>query len=470
MLLPIMAAYGLFVWISAYNEDRKVAEYLGSYVELNQLREVLEEPNLYKTNADFSAIDGLVSEHVSVTLYNEFGFMLYSTNLMKQAAPGFLQKKKLYEGFYEQQQKFGTMRYKEPIFTGSTLTGVYEIEWVRDEWVTGVNERTWFVLALFISFFILLFAGVVYLVNQKLNKPLHQLIAQMDAFAKGLPSTPMHNSDDELGELTRSFKSMRMTLIEANQKIADEQRQKEFMIASISHDLKTPLTSIRAYAEALDFNQLLVHEQREYREVIIEKSSFMRQMLDDLLTYTLLQSSTYTMDLVAVHGEEFFEMLVADYETLCDEKGIQLKVMTTVCGTYEVNAQQLIRVVDNLMINAITHTASGSTIQLAAVNTEAIPTWCFDFVTEALDDLNGMYLIVQNEGEGLAEEQLEKIFEPLYQANEARTKIGNSGTGLGLSIAKEIIDKHGGTVKMLSKQQVGTAVICYLPKMKGEEV
>ena len=65
-------------------------------------------------------------------------------------------------------------------------------------------------------------------------------------------------------------------------------------------------------------------------------------------------------------------------------------------------------------------------------------------------------------------EQLEKIFDPLYQADEARTKEG-SGTGLGLSITKQIIEKHGGKVQMLSGENRGTAVICYLPSSKGEE-
>lgn len=470
MFLPLIAAYGLFMWINSYYGDRNIAEYMDVYVELNQLQEVLAEPSLYRIDADFSSVDSLVSEQVSVTLYNELGFIVHSTSLMNQKFASFLSKKDLYEGFYEQRQKFGTIRYKEPVFSGSSLTGVYEIEWKRDEWVAGVGQRTWFIIALFSIFFAAVFIVVAYLVNRKLNEPLYKLMGQMNSFAKGLPAKPLDKSNDELGELAGSFESMRSDLMEANERLAEERRQKEYMIASISHDLKTPLTSIRAYAEALEGNELSNNDQQEYREIIVEKAGYMRQMLDDLLTYTLLQSNTYTMASVLVDGEEFFEMLVSGYHTLCDEKGIELQEIVEVSEAYTVDTKQLIRVVDNLMMNAIRHTPSGHTIWLAAVSTNMVQKdWYFDFVKESLNETEGMYLIVQNEGEGLSGEQLESVFEPLFQADEARTKAGDGGTGLGLSITKQIIENHGGKVQMLSRKNIGTAVICYLPKSKGEE-
>lgn len=468
MLLPLIAAYSLFVWIDAYYEDKNIAEHLDVYVELNEIRGLLEEPTLYRTDADFSKIDAVKSERTSITLYNEIGYTLYSTNPMKQTTLTFLPKKQLYEGFYKQEQKFGIIRYKEPIFHGSSLVGVYEIEWARDEWVAGVSQRTWLTTTFFILLFVVIFIVVVYLVNRKLNQPLQQLMNQMDSFAKGVPVGNFRKSNDELGELARSFELMRAALMKANEEIADEQQQKEFMIASISHDLKTPLTSIRAYAEALDSDELSTEQQKIYREVIVEKSVFMREMLDDLLMYTLLQSKSYTMKFVTVDGEEFFDMLVSDYEALCHEKEIQLHIRTKVSRMYAVNAQQLIRVVDNLMANAIRYTKSGDHIWLGAVNVDSIPDWCFNFVQQSLFEKDGMYLIVQNEGRGLSIGQLEKIFEPLYQANEARTKEG-SATGLGLSITKQIIEKHGGKVQMLSEENTGTAVICYLPLLKGDE-
>src|SRR5699024_5408930 len=107
--------------------------------------------------------------------------------------------------------------------------------------------------------------------------------------------------------------------------IENEHKEREYMIATISHDLKTPLTSIKAYAESLDTEKdLTPTEKEEYLKVVTDKSDFMKHMLDDLLTYTLLQSPTYEMELVSVDGSEFFDMLVSDYEALCKDKAIQL--------------------------------------------------------------------------------------------------------------------------------------------------
>ncbi|QTD39494.1 HAMP domain-containing sensor histidine kinase [Sporosarcina sp. Te-1] len=470
MLLPLGAAYGLFAWINSYHHDRHVTEYMDSRVELNAVQSLLTDPSLYRPDADWSKVEELATDQLSITLYTHSGFMLYSSNPIKLASASFTEKDKLYKDFYNLRQTFNRYTYKEPVFSGTAIAGIYEIEWIRDEWVTGVEERTWFVTGIFAAFFILLFGIVTLLVNRKLNKPLYLLMGQMDSFAKGRPVQSMAKRKDEIGELAESFETMRKELDMAKRKLAAEQQQREFMIASISHDLKTPLTSIRAYAEALQAGSSTVRDQQEYHDIIIAKSNYMRQMLDDLLMYTLLQSSTYEMELVPVDGEEFFEMLVSGYETLCDEKQIDLSVMCDVIGEYTVNSKQLTRVVDNLMSNAIAHTEPGGTIGLAAVQTGKIPDWCFDFVKLALGKKEGMFLIVQNMGTGLAEEEMEHVFNPLYQADQARTKAGERGTGLGLSITKQIIEKHNGTVQMVSVRDIGTAVICWLPQRKGEEV
>ncbi len=195
----------------------------------------------------------------------------------------------------------------------------------------------------------------------------------------------------------------------------------------------------------------------------------MRQMLDDLSMYTLLQSSTYDMEFVAVEGDEFFDMLLSGYQTLCDEKQISLDMQVDVTGEFAVNAKQMMRVVDNVVANAISHTAVEGSIGLSATDAKVVPSWTYDFVQQAMTADDGLYLIVQNEGKGVSEQQLTRVFEPLFQADMARTKAGDRGNGLGLSITKQIIEKHGGTVRMVSSEAIGTAIICWLPPSKGEE-
>src|SRR5699024_4914253 len=109
-----------------------------------------------------------------------------------------------------------------------------------------------------------------------------------------------------VGKVTEQFYEMRRQIITAREALEQEQQTKEYLIASVSHDLKTPLTSIKTYAESLKAeNGLTTEEQNDYQNVIAEKADFMQHMLDDLLTYTLLQSREQDMELVRVDGNEF---------------------------------------------------------------------------------------------------------------------------------------------------------------------
>lgn len=160
-------------------------------------------------------------------------------------------------------------------------------------------------------------------------------------------------------------------------------------------------------------------------------------------------------------------MLVSGYEPLREEKELIIEAASEVRGLYEVDPQQLIRVVDNLMINAIQHTEVGGKILVQAFSDEVdLPTALFSFVRESVrfDFTRFAYLIVQNEGRGIKAENLNHIFEPLYQEDQARSKQDTSGTGLGLSITKQIVEKHGGTITVLSELNEGTCFICAIPK------
>ncbi|MGE8000036.1 ATP-binding protein [Lysinibacillus sp. NPDC093190] len=466
MVLPITGAYSLYVWINAYYQDKNVAEYFEKWTELNQVKSVLENPMYYTKNADIKDIEALTNDQLAITLYSKSGLRLYSSNPLKQV---FDSKDSIFKGLYELKQNYNAFTYKEPVYQDGELLGVYEIQLVRTDWVKGVESRSWLVIVSSILLFLLIYFAVMMLLNRRLNRPLHELMRQMRAFAKGEHvESNLVARKDEIGELAQTFLAMQDEIETARAHLKTEQLQKELMIASISHDLKTPLTAIQAYAESLQSKALSEEQQDEYRQIILTKSETMKHMLEDLLMYTLLQSTSYHLELVAVDGAEFFEMALSDYEQLCRDQGFMLEVTCDIEGMYAVHPKQLQRVIDNLMSNAWRYGAVGTTIDLAAVNAGQCSIWCFDFVSPALNKQDGMYIIVQNSGQGVKKEDIEKLFEPMYQADTARTKAGERGTGLGLNIAKQIIEKHGGTVELVSKEGNGTAVLCWLPSFKGE--
>lgn len=466
MILPIGSIYGLYMWINTYYQDKSVAVYLEKWSELNTLKVMLDDPTLYKKNNDFSDVEALSSDQVGISLYSENGLIFYSSNPLSS---GFISKDDLLKDLFELQQKYNAFIYKEPVYQKGDLVGLYEIQLVRTDWVQGVERRSWLVVGGMIALFISIYGLVIWSLQRKLNRPLQELMQQMRAFAKGAHvGSHLNMRKDEIGELAQTFLAMQSEIETARTQLKKEQEQKELMIASVSHDLKTPLTAIQTYAEGLQNKELTVEEQSEYREVIVKKAATMKQMLEDLLMYTLLQSTSYDLELVEVDGAEFFDMALSEYEPLCIEKGFALDVMCEVEGLYAVHPKQLQRVIDNLMSNAWRYGEPESAIGLAAVNAGDCPMWCFDFVKSALTKRDGMYMIVQNGGLGVKEQELTRLFEPMYQADDARTKVGQRGSGLGLNIAKQIIEKHGGTVEMVSLEGLGTAVLCWLPQRKGE--
>ena len=471
MILPLIAAYLLFAWIHSYNNEQKVQEYFDTSNQLEAIQIILENPSLYQPGIERTEVGKIVSDQLAIVLYNPDGLVMYTSNPALNPTHSALSKEMLYDNLYNLEQGYRSYSYKQPVFDGKNLIGFFQIELARDEWVAGVSDRSVLVLGIFLSVFFLVYITVAYLVNRKLNRRLTGLMDQMTAFANGETLQETETNHDEIGELKRRFYEMSREINESRKVIEKEQQEKEYMIATLSHDLKTPLTSIKAYAESLDVEQGLTElERQEYQKIIIEKSNFMKQMLDDLLIYTLMQSPTYEMEVVQVEGDEFFEMIVSDYEPLCQRKNIELYTNADVSGIYAVNPKQMIRVVDNLVINAIQHTNMDGRIWISAISDqESRPGWLYDFVDTSFHFKDYVYLIVQNEGRGIALDKINDLFEPLFQGDQARSKRDDHGTGLGLSITKEIITRHGGDIQMYSQEEIGTCVMIELPKRKKGE-
>lgn len=464
MILPLLSGYFLFAWIIDYHNDKKIEEYHEVYHEVQRVKEKLIDPALYDPKNSQESVEQVESEHLTITLYTKDGFVLYASP--KQ--PSLIQlvnKNELYRNLYELKQNFRTYTYKEPVFLDNEIVGLFQVHVTREQLMTTIMNRLWIVTSIFILSFIAIYALIALIVHRRINKRLNGLMDEMSAFASGDTREETETGNDEIGELKRHFYTMRQQINDAQKEIAKKQQEKEYMIATLSHDLKTPLTSIKAYAESLD-KEMPKAEFATYRSVIIEKSDFIKQMLDDIITYTLLQSPEYKLELVEVEGEEFFEMILSDYEALCHQHDIKLHTINEATGIYFVNAKEMIRVADNLLINAIQHTRKHGTIWLAAISEEGSYDWLFDFVHAqfTFHFERYTYVIVQNEGDGIPEENVQLLFEPLYQVDKARSKKDAHGTGLGLSITKKIIEKHGGNITALSKPDIGACFICAIPK------
>jgi len=470
MILPLASAYYLFASTLNFHNDEKVEEYYDVYELIQPFQRALHNPDLYHPETSKDKLDRWTNDQIAITLFNKDGYMLYSSNRPTQQFP--TKRDTLYKDLYELNQGLRAYTYKEPVLEEGDVIGFYEITIARDEFVKEIADRGFIITTIFIVSFIAIYTIIAVVVHQRVNKRLTGLMNEMSAFASGYTYPETETGNDEIGELKRHFYDMRRQITEAQEVIKKEQKDKEYTVATISHDLKTPLTSIKAYAEALGHQTPLSEDERnQYRQIIIEKSDFMKQMLDDLLTYTLLQEKTYELDVVTVDGEEFFDMIISDYDALCEEKQLILTTENSVTGEYDVSPKQFIRVADNLMMNAIQHTPEERHIWMGTFSDRTgMPTWLFDYVQQTFqfDTDAYMYLIVQNEGKGIDKENITALFDPLYQADQARSKKDALGTGLGLSISNIIMEKHGGTIDVCSKVNEGACFICALPKIRRE--
>lgn len=455
-----------------YNNRTKVKDYLATTLEFFKYEEIVSDPELYKGANITSALSGIaLNEEVVITLYDEKGKTIYSSAPDNEYK---LSVESLYKNLNEIQYGYNTYTLKKPVFDAEEqIIGFYEISIERANLKKEMQKNTMVTVSLFFCFVALIYIVVLRRLYIRFSSPLERVSQSMNKYAKGDNNVYIdYKANDEIGELCKHFNVMKEEIEESKQAILEEQKAKEYMIATISHDLKTPLTTVRAYTEMLKLGDIAQEEKKEvYLETILSKCDYMRDMLDDLLTYNLL-SMNYQLICVEVEGEEFCEMLFSGIEATCKAKGIILEIDNKARGNYKVDVKYMTRVIDNIVSNAIRYTKSGNHIWLGAfVTGESLPDWVDEPCKEALKRYvgPGLFLIVKNEGKTILEKDRENLFKPFYQGDEARSKKEHKGVGLGLSISKMIIEKHKGAIDVIPIEGIGNIMFCYLKSTSCKE-
>ncbi len=227
--------------------------------------------------------------------------------------------------------------------------------------------------------------------------------------------------------------------------------RKEF-IADVSHELKTPLTSILGYAETLSSSEYDPEMQEKFLKVITNESIRMTKLVNDLLTLSKYDNETTKLEKVEFDLGELVKSCQENLQIEADKKDQTVECFVTAnVPKVLADKEQIERVVLNILSNSIKYTEEGGTIKIYV-----------GFV------YNDAYIKVIDNGIGIPKEDLGRIFERFYRVDKARSrKLG--GTGLGLSIAKEILDKNNGRIDIKSEVGKGTEVVITIPtKQKNE--
>lgn len=461
MILPFLLTVIFFVYLSSWYDEQQNKELLGTYLRMKEISSFIDQEISID---DEEQMDDLISTFLlddeSIAIYLSDFNVLYASDENEFFTYGSLPRSTL-RGLYELDRTISHYTYKEPIWDEEQIVGYFEIRKERHELVQKIQHTFLLTLLFFIFSVLLTLIMTHFLVRRKILHPVSLLLSHMKRLAKGdndsLSVNP-HNKD-EISELLQGFTEMNNHLKLAKKREQEEQQARQRLIAAISHDLRTPLTSIQAYAEGIRDH----HENRQkYLTVILEKSRYMKKLIDDLLLFSTLEATDYELQRVNVDAEELAELLLDGY---CEKVNAtsyahHLTFSTTISIApclVMVDVDRLVQVMDNLVANAIAHSPSDSTIKLAATNKrDMIP-------SSIIYKENNLYFLVCDEGAGIPEREQSFIFTDFYQVDRTRQKRNNSGVGLGLSICKHIVEKHGGTIGVLSSEAKGSTFYFTIP-------
>jgi signal transduction histidine kinase len=237
--------------------------------------------------------------------------------------------------------------------------------------------------------------------------------------------------------------------VEAMHREVDEVRRR--LIAAVSHDLRTPLASLRLLVDAVDDGVATGETRARYLREMRTHVAALSVLIDDLFELSRLEAGEISWSMHQVELGELVGETVAALRAQAEERGVMVAAELPRDGALaaRANAEKLQRVLFNLVVNAIRHTpADGSVVVRAA---------------PARDGSGAVEVEVVDDGIGVPEDERERVFEPFYRGGEDGAARSSDGAGLGLAIARAIVEAHGGRIWLEPAQPRGTRVRFTLP-------
>lgn len=287
--------------------------------------------------------------------------------------------------------------------------------------------------------------GIAFLISRRVLSPVRALTQAVQRLGHGDLGQRVEVVDrGEMGELAGAFNTMAGELDRADR----VQRQ---MIGDIAHELRTPLSNIRGYVEAI--RDRVVQPDETTITIIDEEATLLSRLVDDLQDLSIVEAGQLALEIQPEDPLALIQQATDAVRTRAATRGIEL-------GTYAPDSLPLVaidhhrisQVLRNLLDNAIAQTGQGGTVTLTATGQGSI-----------------VEVAVSDTGAGITEEDLPKIFDRFYRADRSRAR-ATGGRGLGLTISKGLIEAHGGTMRVESEPGEGSTFTFTLPVYREEEV
>ena len=297
-----------------------------------------------------------------------------------------------------------------------------------------------------VAFFIVLIIGAA--ITRSIITPITEMTGVAQAIARGDFSKKLRvKSSDELGILARSLNMMADELRRTIEDLRRMDKVRTDFVANVSHELKTPLTSIRGFIETLEDGALEDGvNARRFLAIIKKHANALSNITDDLLKLSELETAGTRLEMAPFDLRALVEDVAAGFGHALKEN---MQKLITKCGrgelVVEANRDGIEQVLQNLVDNAMKYSPEGA------------------FVKIAVERKEGEFLIsVEDNGPGIPKEEQQRVFERFYRADKARSR-ALGGTGLGLAIVKHTVLLHKGDVSIESTPGRGTKISFTLP-------
>jgi signal transduction histidine kinase len=306
---------------------------------------------------------------------------------------------------------------------------------------------------LLLSIVLLFFAGGMamvlgYFLSSTVTERIHAVKRAAEDLAKGQLQTRVHvDGNDEVATLAESFNQMAAQLQAADQKQRELEYLRTDLIASVSHDLQTPLSSIRAILEALSdgmvenpeaVQRYLLTAQRDVRSL--------SSLIDDLFEMAQLDAGGLSLDLADSSLADLISDTLESFSEMAARRDIAISGHADPnVDPVRMDTMRIGRVLNNLLSNALRHTPGGGKIVVTAKRTE-----------------RGVEVSVSDTGEGIRAEDLPKVFDRFYRGEKSRSRT-TGGSGLGLAISRGLVRAHGGDISVESTVSRGSRFTFTLP-------
>lgn len=317
-------------------------------------------------------------------------------------------------------------------------------------------------MSMFVVLTVLSLFGAVFWVNWMLTRRItNRIVGSINTLVHGVNEITggnltyriKYNQGDEFDAVCADFNEMASRLLSmVQQRQADENNRKE-LIAGISHDLRTPLTSIKAYIEGIKKGVATTPEMQEkYLDIIQNKTEDIEYIISQLFTFSKMDIGEFPFTLERVNIGNELSKMVTDIADEYLEKGLKVSLESTLDARVSIDVVQFRNVIQNILGNSVKYCKRDDAhAQIFCKKTN-----------------DSVIITVRDNGGGVSDEMLTQIFEIFYRGDMSRHN-PSQGSGLGLAISAKVIDKMKGTITAENAADGGLSIAIALPIIKGEQ-